>query len=572
MTDLEEQFRTLDRLDAPDLWPEAQKRQPGTRAPTRPRHPLAAAVLAFTVAAAGVGLAIWAFRGPPPAPKPRPAATPGSERIAFAAYFNGRWQIFSVDADGSDIAQLTDLSTDQFYPAWSPDGTRIAFSAQGGDGFMQIWVMDASGGDLERLTRGRAWNYLPQWSPDGSRIAFVSSRDGNEEVFVMNADGSEQTRLTDDPDEDLSPAWSPDGDRIAFQSNREGNNDIYVMSADGSQVTNLTNTAASGEFDPAWSPDGTRIAFVSDRDGDPEIYVMDEDGSSVSRVTRDAAHDRSPAWSPDGSAIVFESDRAGTVGLFVLNLDGGTVLSLTDVAEACCPAWQPGVPQETGASPGVAVTRCTQATTSGDFDGDGTTDEAEFIEVASGSVSCDRDGEVFENLSSQEVLVRFGSGQTLEQPFTDCQGGLCAYVFTATDLDGNGRDELAIDLTSAAAIGLVEFYRVDPDAVRALVIADPGDPPFVRPGPAILGGGFDSGVQSPIVCRVNENGSRELISIHAENVGDRLSGPWKVHTTTMVLQGDRLVVTSTGDAESSFPETTGIPSFSKTSPFENGCF
>jgi hypothetical protein len=70
---------------------------------------------------------------------------------------------------------------------------------------------------------------------------------------------------------------------------------------------------------------------------------------------------------------------------------------------------------------------------------------------------------------------------------------------------------------------------------------------------------------------VNENGSRELISIHAENVGDRLSGPWKVHTTTMVLQGDRLVVTSTGDAESSFPETTGIPSFSKTSPFENGC-
>jgi hypothetical protein len=126
-------------------------------------------------------------------------------------------------------------------------------------------------------------------------------------------------------------------------------------------------------------------------------------------------------------------------------------------------------------------------------------------------------------------------------------------------------------VSSAAAIGLVEFYRVDADGIRALAIADSGDPPFVQPGPAILGGGFDSGLQSPIVCRVNDDGARELISIHAENVGDSLSGPWRVHTSTMVLQGDRFVVTSTDDSESSFPDTRGIPSFSNMSPFENGC-
>lgn len=100
---------------------------------------------------------------------------------------------------------------------------------------------------------------------------------------------------------------------------------------------------------------------------------------------------------------------------------------------------------------------------------------------------------------------------------------------------------------------------------------EPGDPPYVQPGAATLGGGFDSVLQSPIVCRVNDDGTRELVSIHAENVGDSLSGPWKVHTTTMALRGEELVVTSASESRSSFPGTSGIPSFSGTSPLENGC-
>jgi dipeptidyl aminopeptidase/acylaminoacyl peptidase len=570
MSDLKEQFRTLDQLDAPDLWPEAQRRQPGTK-PLAPRHRLATAALALALAVAGVGLVIWAFAGSSQGPTPRPAAQAESGRIAYASLANGHRQIFSVDADGTDPVQLTHLSTDQFHPAWSPDGMRIAFDAQAEDGVMQIWVMDASGGNLERLTRGPGWNYLPQWSPDGSRIAFVSTRDGNDEIYVMNRDGTHQRRLTDDANEDLSPVWSSNGTQIAFQSNRNGNNDIFVMSADGGQVTNLTNTPTSGEFDPAWSPDGTRIAFVSDRGGNPEIYVMDADGSSVSRLTRDAAHDWNPAWSPDGAEIVFESDRAGAVGLFVLDLDSGTTSRLTKGTEACCPAWQSMASPGTSPSPEAAITRCTQATTSGDFDGDGVPDDAQFVEVSEGIVSCGRSGEVFKNLSSQELRFRFGSGQTLQVPFADCQGGLCAYVFGATDLNGDRRDELAIDVSSGGATGLEEFFRVDPDGIRPLLIAEPGDPPYVEPGPAILGGGFDSLMQSPVVCRVNDNGTRELVSIHAENAGNSLSGPWRVWTSTMVLHGDRLIVTSTDDSVSTFPGTSVIPSFSKTSPFENGC-
>jgi hypothetical protein len=221
------------------------------------------------------------------------------------------------------------------------------------------------------------------------------------------------------------------------------------------------------------------------------------------------------------------------------------------------------VPVSDSTSPAPMVTRCTQATASGDFDGDGTTDDATFVEVASGNISCDHSGAVFEHLESQDLEIAFGSGETLERPFADCQGGLCAYVFAATDLDGDGRHELAVDVSSAAATGLVEFYRVDPDGARPLVVADPGDPPYVDPGPAIIGGGFDSAVQSPMACRVNADGTRELVSTHAELVGESITGPWQVHTTTMVLRGDELDVTSTKDTTSSFSMTSEI--------FRNGC-
>jgi hypothetical protein len=80
-----------------------------------------------------------------------------------------------------------------------------------------------------------------------------------------------------------------------------------------------------------------------------------------------------------------------------------------------------------------------------------------------------------------QLRFRFGSGQTLQVPFADFQGGLCAYVFSATDLNGDRRDELAIDVSSGGASGLEEFFRVDPDGIRPLLIAEPGDPPYVEP-------------------------------------------------------------------------------------------
>ena len=162
------------------------------------------------------------------------------------------------------------------------------------------------------------------------------------------------------------------------------------------------------------------------------------------------------------------------------------------------------------------------------------------------------------------IEVRFESGAGFDRAFRYCGGGTCDGVFTSTDLDGDGRHELAIDVGPGAAAAFVEFFRVDPGGIHPLIIPGPDDRPFVKPGPAILGGGFDSASQSPVECRIRSDGARELVSIHAEATGNPSTDPWLVHRTTMVLQGDQLVVTSTSEKTEPWTMTSG-------SMFVNDC-
>jgi len=218
------------------------------------------------------------------------------EQIAFVNSRDGT-NIYVMDADGSNVRQLT-VGSINYGPAWSPDGTQIAFGS-GRDDEWKIYVMDADGSNVRKLMIGSGSHYRPAWSPDGSRIAFDSYRDGdNWDIYVMDADGSNVRQLTTDS-RDSDPAWSPDGTRIAFaRLPHNGDNwGIYVMDADGSNVRKLMIGPAHSPR-PVWSPDGSRIAFHASRDGDLNIYVMDADGSNVRLLTTGSEDEGnySPTW------------------------------------------------------------------------------------------------------------------------------------------------------------------------------------------------------------------------------------------------------------------------------------
>jgi Tol biopolymer transport system component len=207
-----------------------------------------------------------------------------------------------MDADGSNQTRLTINSASDGQPAWSPDGTQIAFTSDRSSGF-QIYVMNVDGTNQTQLTSSGA-NSGPGWSPDGTQIAFVSNRDGNEEVYTMNADGSAQVNLTSNGALDHGRSWAPSGAQFTFASARDGNEQIYVMNADGSGQTRLTNNAAL-DSESAWSPDGAQITFFSNRDGNEEIYVMNADGSGQTNLTSNPATDRDPDWQPMPSSIQY---------------------------------------------------------------------------------------------------------------------------------------------------------------------------------------------------------------------------------------------------------------------------
>ena len=215
------------------------------------------------------------------------------------------WNIYAMNADGTGRLLLTEGPCHYQWPSWSPDGITIALVGWGeecpdkGSVGFDIYTVNADGTNLTRLTHFPGGHGSPAYSPDGSQIAFVSTPESGTpwEIHVMNADGRGQVRLTDSQASNGGPAWSPDGMKIAFDSERDGNKEIYVMNADGSGQTRITDNQAD-DTDPTWSPDGLRIAFVSDRDGNREIYVMNADGGDQTRLTNNPDSDSAPAWSP----------------------------------------------------------------------------------------------------------------------------------------------------------------------------------------------------------------------------------------------------------------------------------
>jgi TolB protein len=234
--------------------------------------------------------------------------------IAYAIYPREGYcsQLYLVRADGTGAKRLGHDRCSRDV-AWSPDGSRIAFSKESRGG---ISTMKVDGSDLRQLTHGD--DFEPAWSPDGTTIAFVQEPLVGS-LWLMDADGTNQHQLRTPSryaycEGSSEPDWSPDGHWIAFtrecsasgpgddpNATRDWSN-IFVVRPDGTGLRLLTNAGLRRNFyndSPAWSPDGKRIVFASDRGwtrGD--IYVMNADGTGQKRLTR------LPGWSgfPDWGA------------------------------------------------------------------------------------------------------------------------------------------------------------------------------------------------------------------------------------------------------------------------------
>ena len=261
-------------------------------------------------------------------------------------------EIFVMLPNGQSKRQLSHNEQNDFFPAWSHDGRWVAFeSASAID--VDVWVMNLSGTVSRNISQmpGVA-DRGPAWSPDGTRIAFWRQHfDGTSGIWVMNSDGTNQIRLTEDANIDSYPAWSPDGSLIAFVSERDGNPELYVMPPNGSPEVRVTETPTVQEGNPNWSPDGSALAFDACMatsfpcPGTPnyEIFTVNVNGTELRRLTNVPGIDFNPAWSPDGRQIVFRSDRSGFTHIWKMNADGSNQTQLTTVnfTGGVDPDWQP---------------------------------------------------------------------------------------------------------------------------------------------------------------------------------------------------------------------------------------
>lgn len=227
-----------------------------------------------------------------------PEFSPSGGLLLYWSYQEGPPLIARLNwilPDGSQQGLFADHVS--AWTAWSPDSKFVAYTSGGGKGNLDIYAGYSGGGTPGQLTTDPATDIMPAWSPDGTTIAFVSNRKGGTHIYLMDPDGRNQRRLTKSDMEEREPDWSPDGSRITFASGDDIQSNIYVVDSDGTDIRQLTFDTHDYNENPVWSPDGTMIAFWSGRSGNHDIYVIKIDGSELINLTNHPAKDENPSWS-----------------------------------------------------------------------------------------------------------------------------------------------------------------------------------------------------------------------------------------------------------------------------------
>ena len=225
-------------------------------------------------------------------------------KIAFVATRTGRKEIYTADADGANVTQLTRDNNISVAPSLSPDGRRLVYTGYK-SGYADVYEVDLASGARNRIIKFPGTNSGAAYSPEGNRLALTVSKDGNPELYVVSAGGGGGRRLTRTAGVESSPTWSPEGTEIVYSSDDRGTPQLYRISASGG-TGQLLSTGRSYNTEPNWSADGKKIAFNVREGGSFAVAILDLNGGG----TRTMGDGQDPVWGADSRHLIYASGGA----------------------------------------------------------------------------------------------------------------------------------------------------------------------------------------------------------------------------------------------------------------------